>query len=230
MAFGDTQFSVTANYAVTPANLGNVIYVDATAGPINLTLPDPSAFGVGLLGVKKIDLTSNLVQLLPASGTFEDGMPSIPLSLECDGLIMASDGMTWRILAPGLSAVRHSMIPAEHDITVPSYNISPTYDGYLMLCDTAAAGGSIMMVLPWMAQAAFHHQCFSVDVMHFDSASTSNIVSVVSQSGEAIVFPGAIWLGTPGASSMKLDLPTNLQCRTFWTDGARWTIPRTNGL
>lgn len=230
MAFGNTQFSVTANCTVTSSNLDNIVYADATAGPIDITLAAPSSFGVGLLGVKKIDLTSNLVQLLPASGTFEEAMSSLPLSLEGDGVIMASDASAWRVLVPGLSTLRHSMIPAEHDVTSTSYNISPTYNGYIMLCDTASAGGSIMIVLPWMAQAAFHHQCFEVDVMHFDSVATSNVVSVVSQSGEPIVYPGAVWLGTPGASSMKLDLPTNYQCKTFWTDGARWTVPRTNGL
>lgn len=226
-----TVIKLTANTLIGIAYADDIILVDATAGAIVLTLDDPASFGVGVVTIKKIDDTSNPVTLVPATGTFEMGRASFVLSLVGDACKMASDGTNWWMVEPGLTAFRHSFLGcAEHDIAVPFYNIDPSYNNYLMLCDTASAGASQEIVLPDMTVAAFGHQCFMVGVMHFDSAPTSNIVSVVSQPGQPIICPGAVWLGTPGSSSMKLDLPTNLQCKWFWTDKARWTVPASNGL
>lgn len=235
---GNAVVNTTSSLLVTGASgptnyAGNSIWANAASAPLTITLDTPANFGVGLVSIKKVDMTSNLVTVANACSPtcMEEGQATLPLSLEGDAAIFQSDGISqWKLISPGLYTLRCHPDGAEHDITILYYNIDPTYCGYVMLVDTYTAGGPVEMVLPSITVAAYSHQNWGVTVCMFDSNPTSNFVSVVSQSGQYIAYPSAIWLGTPGASSMKLDITINQKCAKFWTDGARWVVIAMNGL
>lgn len=222
---------VTASRALTGADIGQTLLCDASAGPIVLQLPPLSA---GDVRIKKIDGTSQCVTLVPSGGAaLELGFPRLYLPLEGDAAIMHCDGGgTWWNMAPGLAAMRHVQPVAEHTVTQTFYMIDPSYNGYIMLCDTISAGGAIMIVLPLLSEACRNHQVFSVDIEKFDASAAG--VSIVSQinpntgAGDMIHHAGAVQM-TPGVN-WKLDLTAQYQCRGFWSDGARWIVRSSNGV
>lgn len=57
--------------------------------------------------------------------------------------------------------------------------------------------------------------------------SDVNMVSVVSQPGDVIADTRAVSIG-PAQS--KIDITEQGSAYWFWTDGARWVIPMTNGI
>jgi hypothetical protein len=195
-------------YSVTSADLGKVIFANATAGQVTVNLPAPASFGIGQLTLKKIDATSNLVQF---TGTLEQGQSNLPLSLEGDAATIASDGSVWKLISPGLATLRHNPFVAEHTITTPTYNIDKTYNGYVMIVDAATAGAPVLMVLPSLSLAAFNHQTFTVVVYKFDSGA--NKVSIIPNAGEPLNW-----------SSATVDLTAQYQSAALWTDGARWIV------
>lgn len=205
---GATFQTITASATLSSADSGKVIFADATSGAINVALPACNLFGIGQVTMKKIDLTSNLVQF---TGTFEESQTSMPLSLEGDVATMGCDGTNWKLIMPGLATLRHNPFVAEHTITVPSYQIDRTYNGYVMIVDAATAGGPVLMVLPSITQAGFSHQTFTVVITKFDSGS--NNISVVPFES-----------GTLHWSSSVYTLSHQYQSAIFWTDGARWLI------
>jgi hypothetical protein len=229
--------SPTQSVPIGSSYLCSTVLIDATNGPVNLVLAAPPSAGQGLIAFKKIDLTSNLVALVPAtlvpatsstpaSGTFEDGMISIPLSLEGDAATMESDGnANWWLLSPGLATLRHNPFVAEHTIISTGYQMQPSYNGYIMLVDTSVNNAPIMIALPPisaaqalamdMPRAAFSHQTFTALVTKFDS--TSNVVSVVSEPGEVI--EGGTQLSS---GSYLINLTAFHETYLFWSDGARW--------
>jgi hypothetical protein len=206
---GSTFQTLTAgSYTLSSADSGKTIFADASGGGVTVTLPAANLFGVGQVTMKKVDQSSNLVQF---SGTFEESQTSMPLSLEGDVATMASDGTNWKLIMPGLATLRHNPFVAEHTITIPSYQIDRTYNGYVMIVDAATAGAPVLMVLPAITSAAFSHQTFTVVITKFDSGS--NNVTVVPFEA-----------GTLHWSSSTYILSHQYQSAIFWTDGARWLI------
>lgn len=206
---GSTFQTLTAgSYTFSSADSGKVIFADATSGGITVTLPAANLFGVGQVTMKKVDLTSNIVQF---TGTFEESQTSMPLSLEGDVATMASDGTNWKLITPGLATLRHNPFVAEHTITTTSYQIDRTYNGYVMIVDAATAGGPVLMVLPPITQAAFSHQTFTVVVNKFDSGA-NNVTVVPFESG------------TLHWSSSTYVMTHQYESVIFWTDGSRWLI------
>lgn len=206
---GATFQTITAgSYTLSSADAGKIIFADATSGGIGVTLPAPNLFGVGQVTMKKVDLTSNIVQFF---GTFEESQTSMPLSLEGDVATMASDGTVWKLISPGLATLRHNPFVAEHTITIPSYQIDRTYNGYVMIVDALTAGGPVLMVLPPITQAAFSHQTFTVVVNKFDS-SANNVTVVPFEAG------------TLHWSSSTYVMTHQYESVIFWTDGSRWLV------
>lgn len=226
LGYAVTTFTGPTSQTLSSSNLNETIFCDATSGGVTLTLPTASAFGTGMVAIKKIDLTSNLVSVYPPSGNIESGFSFYPLSLENDSLILQSDGVSsWKLVGQNFSNLRHNIVHAEHTITSATYNIDQTYCGYIMLVSTSSVGAPVLMELPLISAAAKNHQTFTVGVMNFDGTYE---VSIVSQSGDTITDPRA----SPSGSSYVVNLAAGFpnRCYWFWTDGARWVIPMTNGV
>ena len=85
------QRHVTANLALTEQD--DIVYVDATAGAITITLPDVRRFWGFQFNVKKIDASANVVTL--SSAVNIDGATTYPLATQYESATVASDGTQW---------------------------------------------------------------------------------------------------------------------------------------
>lgn len=101
---GDSKIqvlTVTADYTVTAGTF--IIMVDASAGPVAITLPDATteisdyynAFFT--IGIGKIDTSSNAVTVVPQAGQTIVGETSFDLVLDGEILNLASDLSNWQL-------------------------------------------------------------------------------------------------------------------------------------
>jgi hypothetical protein len=85
--------TTSINYNVT--GLDQTVLVNAISGAVNITLP------VGILGtryqIKKIDSTSNIVNILTTSSQLIDGYSSYILSVPKEDIVVIFDGTSWQI-------------------------------------------------------------------------------------------------------------------------------------
>jgi hypothetical protein len=81
---------VTSDYTVTLADV--FIYVDATSGNIDVTLPDPASFSLPIIIVRK-DSSANMVTIQGAAGTIQDEA-SITLDTQYEGYTFSPDGVS----------------------------------------------------------------------------------------------------------------------------------------
>ncbi len=88
----------TANYVILATD--HVVTMDATVGVRTLTLPTAVGCSGKPYTLKKIDSTSNTVQILTTSSQTIDGNASgaLYLRLRYDTLRLVSDGANWLIL------------------------------------------------------------------------------------------------------------------------------------
>lgn len=85
----------TANYTLTLTD--DVVKADATSGAITMTLP--TAVGAKkVFFVKKIDSTSNAVNIATTSSQTIDGSSSVAITVQNTALTLVSDGANWVIL------------------------------------------------------------------------------------------------------------------------------------
>lgn len=85
----------TANYTLTTED--DIIKADATSGAITMTLP--TAVGAKkMYCVKKIDSTSNAVNVATTSAQTIDGSSSIAITVQNTALTFVSDGANWIII------------------------------------------------------------------------------------------------------------------------------------
>ena len=92
--------NVASNLAMDESSWYTLVFIDATAGPVNLTLPSATA-GVfsGLpMYVIRIDSTANAVNVLPFAGQDVNGESSRPLSQQYSAIALVSDGANVKIL------------------------------------------------------------------------------------------------------------------------------------
>lgn len=83
----------TANFSVTTTDRGVVFLVDASGGEVTMSLPGASAAGDGfLVGVKKIDGSSNDVVVSRDGSDTIEGSSSLTISDQWAGTLLASDG------------------------------------------------------------------------------------------------------------------------------------------
>lgn len=91
--------SKTANYTILPADNNSIILVDATTGPVTITLPSAGTAGDGFhVKVKKMDATANAVTFV---GTVDGVTPS--LTLQYDLLDIGTNGTVFYSLGPKIS-------------------------------------------------------------------------------------------------------------------------------
>lgn len=88
------QRTVTGDLTLTEQD--EIVYVDATAGAITVTLPDVRRFWGFQYNVKKIDASANVVTV--ASAALIDGAASAPLATQYESLTVQDEGTTWYIL------------------------------------------------------------------------------------------------------------------------------------
>ncbi len=124
--FGYAVVTLSANTTLDATYKNKLVWVDCTAASRTITLPSAASFGVGLIGFKKIDTTS---QALIIAGTLEQSQSSFAMSLEGDAGIFASDGSIWKLIAPGLATFRKNPFVAEHTVTTVTYNATREYNG-----------------------------------------------------------------------------------------------------
>lgn len=90
-----TQRTITADYTATLAD--TVIWCDATAGPITLSLPVATTGGK-VYWVKKVDASTNAVTIDGASADTLDGGLTATISWQYEALIAIADSTSdWRI-------------------------------------------------------------------------------------------------------------------------------------
>ncbi len=93
--------TVKANYSLTVAD--DIVLVDATAGAVTITFPDPTRVQHGTWTVKKVDASANTVTLSAivassgAAATF-DGATSQVIAVRYTALTMRSDGAVYWIV------------------------------------------------------------------------------------------------------------------------------------
>lgn len=133
-----TAILTSVNYASTILDRGKVILVNAASAPINVILP--SCVTVGnkhQIVIKKIDLSSNYVNIVTVSGQTIDGKYPFSLCDYNDYVKLQSDGSNWKIIA-GRSRGTFITITASQDITLENE------DNYF-LCN--ASSGNITLSL-----------------------------------------------------------------------------------
>lgn len=84
---------VTANYTATTQD--QTITVDATAGAVTVSLPDPSRVAYAVWTIKKIDASANAVTV----GATVDGVASPTLATRWKSMTVQSDGSTFLKIA-----------------------------------------------------------------------------------------------------------------------------------
>lgn len=89
----------TSSYTVLEAD--GLVLVDCTSGNVPITLPDATVTGMKqgkIIGVKKIDSTSNTSTISGTSAQTMDGFSSVILSQQYCIVWFQSDGSNWRII------------------------------------------------------------------------------------------------------------------------------------
>lgn len=89
--YGATS-SATLNISV------DVLLVDATSGPVNITLVSPGANPNKTFVIKKIDPTGNAVTLLPAGSETIDGAPNRVITTQFTSVKVITDGANWFVI------------------------------------------------------------------------------------------------------------------------------------
>jgi microcystin-dependent protein len=89
-----------SDYTVQTTDLGGVINVNATGGPVTITLPSAVTAGNGgQILVRKIDSSANAVTINVTGAATIDGQSSHSLVTQHDRLAIGSDGSNWYTLA-----------------------------------------------------------------------------------------------------------------------------------
>lgn len=71
------------------------VLIDASSGPINLTLPSPSP--IDIINIKRIDGSIYGVRILPPSGTI-DGEPYLDINIQNESYQLAADNTNYYIV------------------------------------------------------------------------------------------------------------------------------------
>lgn len=85
--------TVTAGYAATEGDM--VLRVDATAGPVTITLPSAGAVKGLTFVVKKVDGSANAVTVDPAGSETVDGATSVSTTTQWTVFRLLSNGSGW---------------------------------------------------------------------------------------------------------------------------------------
>ena len=122
---------VTANYTID--DLTEVTNVDATSGPITITLPLISANVGRLVTVRKIDSTGNAVTVQTSGSDLFQGVSSTILGSQWDVLSIDNDGSDWYVSSGSGAADTGS---GTYTFTVPG-SIDPNDPVYVTTANNA---------------------------------------------------------------------------------------------
>lgn len=93
------EYVNTVSISVGLTAVAQTVLVDATSGPINITLPPPvDCFDTGRslrFGISKTDLTANIITILPNATELIVGEISQSINSEGDILNFITDGTNW---------------------------------------------------------------------------------------------------------------------------------------
>ena len=92
-----TSIDVTA-IATSQAVGHDFVKVDASASAVTVTLPKPNDWFDRILRVKKIDATSNPVNVVCHDGSDIDGTPTVAISTQYIAFQFISDGKNWWVV------------------------------------------------------------------------------------------------------------------------------------
>ncbi len=92
-----TSIDVTA-VATSQAVGHDFVKVDASASAVTVTLPKPNEWFDRILRVKKIDATSNPVNVVCYDGSDIDGTLTVAISQQYTALQFISDGKDWWVV------------------------------------------------------------------------------------------------------------------------------------
>lgn len=95
-AFRPRNKTKTANYLIT--NFDHTIRVDATAGPVTITLPNAGSAPFAVYNIKKIDSSVNAVTVAAVSAQTIDGTLTRVLDSQYDGITIHSFATSWDII------------------------------------------------------------------------------------------------------------------------------------
>lgn len=98
-----------------------LILVDATAGPVTVTLQRSDGLGGRRYCIKKVDSSPNTVTISPVSSQTIDGQASVTLSSENEFIDILSDNENWLIVGESMisAAIPHNFLSATHLDTTP---------------------------------------------------------------------------------------------------------------
>lgn len=91
-----TPISVTADYT---AEDGDFVLVNAATAPVDITLPNAPTDGTEI-GIKKIDATANVVNILTQGGSLIEGDPNGSIIARHAGAVLMSYGNNWYVKQP----------------------------------------------------------------------------------------------------------------------------------
>lgn len=94
--------SVSGNLSLTSEH--HIVLVNATAGPVTITLPDATTVQAGYR-IKKTDATSNAVTVATVSSQTIDGASTMTIATQYATGDIASDGANWFDLSIPISGV-----------------------------------------------------------------------------------------------------------------------------
>lgn len=190
----------TADYPIILSDRGKTILVDATAAtPTTVTLLNAATAGNGYqITIKKIDKTTNVVNIDAATSQLIDGLDPFVLYDYNDFVKVLSDGSNWHLIA---AKTRGTLITKSTTPFAPT--LSDENNFYLI----DASSGAFAINLPAINTLA---SGFKIGIKKTDS--TSNIVTITPNGSETI----------DGASSLGL----TDQYEAVWlkNDGSNWYI------
>ena len=135
--FGGT-LAKSVNYTVLAADHGKLILVDATAGPVTITLPAVATAGDGFwVAVKKIDSSAEAVTVDGDGAETIDGVATRTLTKQYEAEIYRGDASAWHVVGadrkPGL--VLLSSATANNSASIDFIGlITPEFDHYVIEC------------------------------------------------------------------------------------------------
>ena len=88
--------SVLVDYTIEGKDLG--VLVDATAASVDVYLPPASSAEYRVLFIKKIDVSVNVVDVVPDGVEEIEGSSPVSLPNQWDSLLIVSDGSYWYML------------------------------------------------------------------------------------------------------------------------------------